>query len=126
MADFARWVVAAEPALPWEGGDFLAAYAGNRADANTTVLEASAVAGELMKFMTKTIEWTGTGDRASGRHRAAHGDRDDRESLGARDPLEDVAEERQIPRGWFAKAGAEPAGRRPSCLLPEHGAGRKG
>lgn len=30
MADFARWVVAAEPALPWEQGDFLKAYSANR------------------------------------------------------------------------------------------------
>jgi putative DNA primase/helicase len=30
MADFARWVVAAEPALPWKPGDFIRAYAENR------------------------------------------------------------------------------------------------
>ncbi len=30
MADFARWVTAAEPALPWESGRFVGAYARNR------------------------------------------------------------------------------------------------
>src|SRR5439155_20790343 len=40
---FAKWVVAAEPALGWEAGTFLAAYAGNRADANELTLEASPI-----------------------------------------------------------------------------------
>ena len=31
MADFAEWIVAAEPALPWEAGAFLTAYSGNQA-----------------------------------------------------------------------------------------------
>lgn len=30
MADFAEWVVAAEPALPWDDGDFIATYDENR------------------------------------------------------------------------------------------------
>src|SRR5215213_1019533 len=39
MADFAEWIVAAEPALPWEPGVFLMAYAGNQEDANDLTLE---------------------------------------------------------------------------------------
>src|SRR5262249_35868902 len=44
MADFACWVVAAEPALGWPEGAFLRAYNDNRAAANALALEASVVA----------------------------------------------------------------------------------
>ena len=44
MADFAEWIVAAEPALPWEAGAFLTAYTATRQDANDLTLEASPVA----------------------------------------------------------------------------------
>jgi hypothetical protein len=39
MADFAKWIVACEPALGWSEGTFLAAYAGNRAQLTESVLE---------------------------------------------------------------------------------------
>ena len=39
MADFTRWVVAAEAALPWEPGTFLKVYRQNRQDAATAVAE---------------------------------------------------------------------------------------
>jgi hypothetical protein len=60
MADAARWVVAAEPALPWEAGTFLDAYADNRADANAIVLEGSPVAAALRTFLAKRQEFQGT------------------------------------------------------------------
>ncbi len=60
MADFAVWVVACEPALGWEPGAFLRAYAGARRDANESILEASAVAAALIGFMANRQEWTGT------------------------------------------------------------------
>jgi hypothetical protein len=41
MADFARWVEAAAPALGWQQGEFLRAYAANRDEAATAELEAS-------------------------------------------------------------------------------------
>lgn len=44
MADFAIWVMAAEPALPWPPGFFMAAYAGNRSEAQELSLEADCVA----------------------------------------------------------------------------------
>ena len=47
MADFAHWTVAAAPALGWEATDLLNAYAANRATANETTLEASALPGPL-------------------------------------------------------------------------------
>ncbi len=60
MADFARWVVAAEPELGWEPGSFLKAYASNRASAVQMGLEASAVA-QAIETMTETVpEWQGT------------------------------------------------------------------
>ena len=48
MADFAKWVTAAEPALPWAAGEFLAAYRANRDCANVVSLEASAIYAPLL------------------------------------------------------------------------------
>lgn len=44
MADFARFVTAAEPALGWADGAFMEAYAANRTDVAAAALDASAVA----------------------------------------------------------------------------------
>ena len=60
MADFAAWIVAAEPALPWQPGAFLAAYAGNQENANDVTLEASAVAQAVRDFMEERATWIGT------------------------------------------------------------------
>jgi len=60
MADFARWMVAAEPGLRWEPGDFMRAYTVNRASAVEMGIEASAVA-QAIETMTETVpEWQGT------------------------------------------------------------------
>lgn len=56
MADFAKWVVAAEPALPWELGRFLAVYSENRQDAIEEILDSDPVA-DLAK---KMAPWQGT------------------------------------------------------------------
>ena len=64
MADFAEWIVAAEPALPWEPGAFLAAYGGNQQDANDLTLEASPVAQAVREFMQKRAS-PGPGRRRS-------------------------------------------------------------
>ena len=50
MADFALWVVAAEPALPWRAGEFLAVCAGNRAGAGQTALDATPLAGIIQRL----------------------------------------------------------------------------
>jgi hypothetical protein len=60
MADFATWVVAAEPALPLETGTFLAAYTRNRATVVEHSLEGDPVAVALRKFMECREEWKGT------------------------------------------------------------------
>ncbi len=60
MADFARWCVAAEPALGCEAGAFMRAYASNRLEANELALEASPVAAALISFIEAAGSWTGT------------------------------------------------------------------
>ena len=59
MADFAKRAVAAEVGQGWERGAFMAAYAENRAGANDTAVEASAVATAVIDFMASRDEWTG-------------------------------------------------------------------
>lgn len=56
MADFASWIVAAEPALGWKPGFFMAAYSRNREQANTATLEASPIARHLLALGI----WDGT------------------------------------------------------------------
>lgn len=63
MADFARWVTAAESSLGWQEGAFMEAYSGNRAEANEAAMEADPVAVAVVKLLEdlKTGEqWTGT------------------------------------------------------------------
>lgn len=59
MADFAEWIVAAEPALPWRGGGFMAAYRASRARAARTSLEADPVASAIVDLLDATGEWSG-------------------------------------------------------------------
>lgn len=47
MADFARWATAAEPALGWPDGTFLAAYDERRSQTHELALEASPIAPEI-------------------------------------------------------------------------------
>ncbi|PLS83288.1 MAG: hypothetical protein CYG60_22185, partial [Actinobacteria bacterium] len=60
MADFATWVAAAEEALPWPAGAFVDAYAGNRAEADESALDADPVAAAVRDLMATREEWTGT------------------------------------------------------------------
>jgi len=53
MADFAKWVVAAEPALPIEEGSFMDGYTSNQADAATTLLDEKPVARAIQKLLNK-------------------------------------------------------------------------
>jgi hypothetical protein len=59
MADFALWVTAAEPALPWSAGSFMKAYMGNRAEAVELSLEADCVAVAVREHMADKSTWTG-------------------------------------------------------------------
>ncbi|HXW62045.1 MAG TPA: hypothetical protein VEJ45_05555 [Candidatus Acidoferrales bacterium] len=56
MADFAKWIVAAEPGLPWEPGNFMRIYTSNRQDATEQILDSDAVA-DLAKTLAP---WEGT------------------------------------------------------------------
>jgi hypothetical protein len=64
MADFAKWVIACEPAL-WKAGEFLRAYRANIQGAVESVLEASPVAVAVRALMDRIAEdkktqWRGT------------------------------------------------------------------
>ncbi|MGE5607806.1 MAG: hypothetical protein ACM359_00990 [Bacillota bacterium] len=60
MADFAEWIVAAEPALPWPAGEFLRAYGGNSDAAVELAIEASAIGPAILALMEKRQRWQGT------------------------------------------------------------------
>lgn len=60
MADFTEWVMAAEPALPWQPGTFLRAYRENREAANELALEASPVGQAVLEPMRNMPYWEGT------------------------------------------------------------------
>jgi hypothetical protein len=60
LADFARWVTAAEPGLAWQARTFMDAYDENRADAHELALEASAIAPALRSMMEEEKTWMGT------------------------------------------------------------------
>jgi putative DNA primase/helicase len=60
MADFARLIIAAEPALPWKAGDFLAAYERSRGRATASLLEGDLVASAIRTFASEHPEgWNG-------------------------------------------------------------------
>lgn len=61
MADFAKVVIACEPACPWNEGDFRRAYEANRRDADSSLIQGS-FPEALLEF-GRTLpegEWTGT------------------------------------------------------------------
>ena len=59
MADFAEWVVACEPALPWEEGEFLASYEAVRKDMVEIGIEADAVATAVVEMLREVGSWSG-------------------------------------------------------------------
>ena len=60
MADFARFIIAAEPSLPWAPGSFLSAYQRNRGSAVAALAEGDVVAGAIRAFAEIHPEgWSG-------------------------------------------------------------------
>jgi putative DNA primase/helicase len=60
MADFARFIVAAEPALPWPPGAFLDAVRRVRRQANVSLAEGDAVASAVKSFVDdRGRDWSG-------------------------------------------------------------------
>jgi hypothetical protein len=60
MADFAKWVVACEPALPWPSGGFIEVYDTNRSDAVALMLEGNYVVDAVRQLLQDRTAWTGT------------------------------------------------------------------
>lgn len=60
MADFARWIVAAEPALPWEAGEFMKAYERNRKEALDVCFEGDILASVVRDFARAKNSWEGS------------------------------------------------------------------
>jgi len=62
MADFVKWITAAEPGLGWEAGQFLAAYRENRRDVIESSFEADSVAVAIKDYVGADCPdgWTGT------------------------------------------------------------------
>jgi len=59
MADAARWITAAEPALPIESGAFLRAYESNRDSAADAALDSHKVGIAVVKLMANSNDWLG-------------------------------------------------------------------
>jgi hypothetical protein len=51
MADFALWVTAAEPALPWPAGHFMKAYQGNLKEVIQQTLDADVIASAVRSYV---------------------------------------------------------------------------
>lgn len=60
MADFALWVTAAEPALPWKSGDFIKTYDEKRAQTVRDSVESQPVGAAILKLMDDRDTWEGT------------------------------------------------------------------
>lgn len=60
MADFAKWVSAAEPALGWTQGAFLEAYAANRSNGDRSTVEGNPVGLAILKLIQDDGRWSGT------------------------------------------------------------------
>jgi hypothetical protein len=62
MADFARWLVSCEPALPWQKGEFLKAYRRKQVEANLDLVEGDQVASAIAEWAEVEIREGGFAD----------------------------------------------------------------
>jgi hypothetical protein len=63
MADFARWVSSAEPALPWPEGGFMKVYAQNRAQIIESAIDSDIVGSTLRTWFENAVHsghWEGS------------------------------------------------------------------
>ncbi len=62
MADFTKWVVAAEPVLPWERGRFMAEYEKNRFELIEVAIESDPISLAIVEMMDRldVKKWVGT------------------------------------------------------------------
>jgi putative DNA primase/helicase len=59
MADFAKWITAAEPALGWPDGAFLDAYTSNRLSVQNAAIDGNPVAEAILQLASRG-PWSGT------------------------------------------------------------------
>lgn len=59
MADFARFVTAAETALGWSSGTFMAAYERSRKETNAALADGDSVVRAIRQFMADRSAWQG-------------------------------------------------------------------
>lgn len=61
MADFAVWVMACEPALPFDKGRFMDVYLENRSSSDVAVLDAAIIGHPILSFMeSRGSSWEGS------------------------------------------------------------------
>ena len=60
MADFAKWVTAAEPAFGWENGAFMSAYNANRRAVRQAAIDSNPVAEAIISYAALKKDWKGT------------------------------------------------------------------
>jgi len=60
MADFFKWISAAEPAMPWPIGTFAEAYQRNRAEIIEETVDGDVVAMAVKSLMESRSKWEGT------------------------------------------------------------------
>jgi hypothetical protein len=60
LADFAKWVAAAESSFGWEAGTFMRAYAENQAYGHITAQESSPIYDMVANLVSQHGRWTGT------------------------------------------------------------------
>ncbi|WP_419781239.1 hypothetical protein [Maridesulfovibrio sp.] len=60
MADFIKWCVAGEDAMPWKTGEFEKVYMENISNAVERVLEADVIGNAIAQFMQNREDWHGT------------------------------------------------------------------
>src|SRR5262249_8418781 len=60
MADFARWIVACEPALPCKTGGFLKAFNANQLRSTETAIESSPIVMPIRELLEEKPNWEGT------------------------------------------------------------------
>lgn len=82
MADFARWVVAAEPTLGWPAGSFIEAYTSARDAVHDLAIEASPVGAAITGLMAERMVWTGTSGELLAEIEANHSDESQRKRRG--------------------------------------------
>ncbi len=59
MADFAKWILAAESALPFQQGEFLTAHENNRLEVVDAAIEADVIASAVVALMSQYPHWIG-------------------------------------------------------------------